>query len=549
MQLDLSGGLASVLTEWLPQAGRSSEVPKEAGAESEDFGAVFDGILNRLFAASGKEDPRNPESLAKMVSEQLMNGRTQAFERGRLRLDSSAPGGEKGMLLEDLKAIRDQLVASLQRLSAQSVTTARETGQMPRGEEGRMGVTESSAPKQLGKMDALLAKLKDLSDRLESSGRFRGEEGSVKEESEVGEKMLLLVGQLAEAAIESGRKSHQSGGLPDESSARLGMQERASGGGELPLSDAPDLIERIKREIRELVNQMAAGEGASETGVEGARVSRPVAQELAYFEAEIDAEDAVTVREEKRASSSSMARGFEAIRAASSSSGDVAGEAKADATEIGKQSEGNADSGKTAGEPAVLSEATKSSLRHSPSMEQPSVLGADGSVRPALGAPGGNGAATDSKSVGLELQRPLDHPEWADELGQRLIWMRGKSVQAAEMRLNPPQLGPVEVRVQVHEDQTSVQFASSHAAVREAIESALPRLRELFNTQQLQLDHVEVAAQSFEDRNHSQTRQEQSGSSPRHYRRETENMASTESGQEGGRPSVKIGGRLLSLYA
>ncbi|GAB4358844.1 MAG: hypothetical protein Kow0060_13110 [Methylohalobius crimeensis] len=548
MQLDLSGGLASVLTELLPQAGRSSEVPKEAGAESEDFGAVFDGILNRLFAASGKEDPRNPESLAKMVSEQLMNGRTQAFERGRLRLDSSAPGGEKGMLLEDLKAIRDQLVASLQRLSAQNVTTAREAGQMPRGEEDRMGVTGSSAPSQLGKMDALLAKLKDLSDRLESSGRFRGEEGSVKEESEVGEKMLLLVGKL-EAAIESGRKSHQSGGLPNESSAGLGMQERVSGGGELPLSGASDLIERIEREIREWVNQMAAGEGASETGVEDARVSRPVAQELAYFEAEIDAEDTVTVREEKRASSSSMARGFEAIRAASSSSGDVAGEAKADATEIGKQSEGNADSGKTAGEPTVLSEATKSSLRHSPPMEQPSVLGADGSVRPVLGAPGGNGAATDSKSVGLELQRPLDHPEWADELGQRLIWMRGKSVQAAEMRLNPPQLGPVEVRVQVHEDQTSVQFASSHAAVREAIESALPRLRELFNTQQLQLDHVEVAAQSFEDRNHSQTRQEQSGFSPRHHRRETGNMASAESGQEGGRSSVKIGGRLLSLYA
>ncbi|MBN2701783.1 MAG: flagellar hook-length control protein FliK, partial [Methylothermaceae bacterium] len=252
---------------------------------------------------------------------------------------------------------------------------------------------------------------------------------------------------------------------------------------------------------------------------------------------------------EKRASASSTERGFEAIRAASSASGDVAGEAKADATEISKKNEGNADAGKTAGEPAVLGEATKSSLRHSPPLEQPSVMGVDGSVSPALGAPGGNGAATDSKSVGLELQRPLDHPEWADELGQRLIWMRGKSVQAAEMRLNPPQLGPVEVRVQVHEDQTSVQFASSHAAVREAIESALPRLRELFNTQHLQLDHVEVAAQSFEDRNPSQTRQEQSGSSPRHYPRETENMASTESGQEGGRPSMKIGGRLLSLYA
>ncbi len=148
--------------------------------------------------------------------------------------------------------------------------------------------------------------------------------------------------------------------------------------------------------------------------------------------------------------------------------------------------------------------------------------------------------------IGLELKSLLTSPEWADELGQRLIWMHGKSVQAAEIHLNPPQLGPMAVRIQMHDDQTSIQFASPHAAVREAIEAALPRLKELFNAQQLPLTHVEVSQQSLEDRSHA--RREQSHASARDYQASAQEDGLEESGKESRRLEVNVGSRLLNLY-
>lgn len=146
----------------------------------------------------------------------------------------------------------------------------------------------------------------------------------------------------------------------------------------------------------------------------------------------------------------------------------------------------------------------------------------------------------------LVLPTPFGHPAWADELGQRLVWMHGKSIRAAELHLNPPELGPVSVRIQMHDDQTSVQFASPHAAVRDAIEAALPRLKELFEARQLPLTQVEVAQQSLPDRSHSHARREPFAFAQDYLANPEEQE---ELGQENRQPSVTIGRRLLSLYA
>ncbi len=147
----------------------------------------------------------------------------------------------------------------------------------------------------------------------------------------------------------------------------------------------------------------------------------------------------------------------------------------------------------------------------------------------------------------LNLSRPLDHPDWADELGQRLLWMHGKTVQTAELRINPQHLGPVEVRIQVHDDQTSIQFTSHHAAVREVIESALPRLKEMFAVQQLQLSQVDVSGQSLHDQRSSQDDQESAGERSGFYAGE-ESALVTETVSEAAPNSSVAGTRLLNLY-
>ncbi|MCW9079178.1 MAG: flagellar hook-length control protein FliK [Gammaproteobacteria bacterium] len=82
---------------------------------------------------------------------------------------------------------------------------------------------------------------------------------------------------------------------------------------------------------------------------------------------------------------------------------------------------------------------------------------------------------------------------WSGAIADRLMWMVQGDQQFARLQLNPPHLGPLEVRVSVHQDQTSVSFLAQHAAVREALEAALPRLREMFDQQSLQLVRADVS--------------------------------------------------------
>jgi flagellar hook-length control protein FliK len=96
----------------------------------------------------------------------------------------------------------------------------------------------------------------------------------------------------------------------------------------------------------------------------------------------------------------------------------------------------------------------------------------------------------------LSVNTPLTAAGWDQALGERIQWMVNQKTQNAQIRLNPAQLGPMEVRVQVQNDQASIQFSSAHSTVREALEAALPRLRELFDASGVELVDVDVSGQS-----------------------------------------------------
>lgn len=83
-------------------------------------------------------------------------------------------------------------------------------------------------------------------------------------------------------------------------------------------------------------------------------------------------------------------------------------------------------------------------------------------------------------------------PQWGQALAQRVLWMVGQEKQTAELRLNPAHLGPVEVKLTLQHDQASVSLLASNAAVREALEQALPRLRDMLGQQDIQLAQVDV---------------------------------------------------------
>ncbi len=98
-----------------------------------------------------------------------------------------------------------------------------------------------------------------------------------------------------------------------------------------------------------------------------------------------------------------------------------------------------------------------------------------------------------SNPAQTQVAAPLGSPQFSDELGQKIRWLVGQNFNAAQIRLNPAELGPVDVRVNVSGDQVSVAFNSQFGVVRDAIESALPKLRELLENQGLNLANADIS--------------------------------------------------------
>ncbi|NGP52527.1 flagellar hook-length control protein FliK [Thioalkalivibrio sp. XN8] len=117
----------------------------------------------------------------------------------------------------------------------------------------------------------------------------------------------------------------------------------------------------------------------------------------------------------------------------------------------------------------------------------------------ASAAAGGLGAASTPTAAAptatppsLPINTAPGQPEWGEAVGQRVLWMVANKSQVAELRLNPPELGPLEVKVRSDDDGLRLTFAAGNGAVREALEAAAPRLREMFQAEGLRLENLDI---------------------------------------------------------
>lgn len=107
--------------------------------------------------------------------------------------------------------------------------------------------------------------------------------------------------------------------------------------------------------------------------------------------------------------------------------------------------------------------------------------------------------STNQESSSLMMRRievPVQQAAWGDAVGNRLMMMVNDKIQSAKIHLNPAELGPIEVRVNVSQDQASVHFVSNNSLVRDAIDEAFPRLKEMFAQNGLTLSDANVSQQS-----------------------------------------------------
>lgn len=104
-------------------------------------------------------------------------------------------------------------------------------------------------------------------------------------------------------------------------------------------------------------------------------------------------------------------------------------------------------------------------------------------------------AASTPPTLTASIPVPLGQAQWGQSLGQQVVWVMNQGVQGAELRLSPAELGPLSVRISLDQDQATISFSSAHAAVREAVEAALPRLRDMLGAQGINLADVNVSHQ------------------------------------------------------
>jgi flagellar hook-length control protein FliK len=102
-------------------------------------------------------------------------------------------------------------------------------------------------------------------------------------------------------------------------------------------------------------------------------------------------------------------------------------------------------------------------------------------------------------AAALPVQTPVGASGWTEEVGTHVIWMAHQGVSSASLRLQPEHLGPLEVKISLHDSTASVWFGANEPETRTALQAALPQLKEMFAAQGMMLTDAGVSRESPRD--------------------------------------------------
>ncbi|MEQ3652277.1 MAG: flagellar hook-length control protein FliK [Glaciecola sp.] len=87
-------------------------------------------------------------------------------------------------------------------------------------------------------------------------------------------------------------------------------------------------------------------------------------------------------------------------------------------------------------------------------------------------------------------------PEGQQQLTEKVRWMVNSRNLSAEIRLDPPDLGGMNIKVNINGDSASVSFVVQSQQARDALDQAVPRLREMLEEQGIELGQSSVEQDS-----------------------------------------------------
>lgn len=100
---------------------------------------------------------------------------------------------------------------------------------------------------------------------------------------------------------------------------------------------------------------------------------------------------------------------------------------------------------------------------------------------------------------------------WDQAIGQRVLMMVNNAQQSASISLNPPELGPLEIVIEVSNAQTDTTFLSDRQEVRQALQDGLENLRSMMKESGISLGNTNIGARQQQDQANTSGHQAQSG--------------------------------------
>lgn len=89
----------------------------------------------------------------------------------------------------------------------------------------------------------------------------------------------------------------------------------------------------------------------------------------------------------------------------------------------------------------------------------------------------------------------LHDNKWSQQLSDRVLWLARGDVQNAQINITPAHLGPIQISLSLNGEQMTAHFVSANQEVRQALEDALPRLREMLAGAGINLGQANVGSQ------------------------------------------------------
>ncbi len=108
------------------------------------------------------------------------------------------------------------------------------------------------------------------------------------------------------------------------------------------------------------------------------------------------------------------------------------------------------------------------------------------------------------------VNAPLGTPDWQQTVSQHITMFTRQGQQTAELRLNPENLGQVQITLKMDDNQAQLQMVSAHSHVRAALEAALPMLRTQLAESGIQLGQSSISSENFAGQQQSSSQQQQS---------------------------------------